>query len=127
MTTQTLRNQITVTNWNLTSEMMTISYFRSYNGKSKPMHIILQPNEYLKELDILCSIDEYNERRSRVVMDEREYELADFLEVYKMSQWDALCIAIRHEETLTIESELDLLYFNSEINDLKDRLNTSLK
>lgn len=121
MTTQQLRNQITVTNWSMTAEMMSISYFRSYNGQSKTMHLLMKTVDYLKELNIIGSIEEIHEAPLRIFIDNSlEWcNIFQFISKYKINQWDALAIAVRHESAIELENDTNLLEMDSAIAALK--------
>lgn len=115
MTTQQLRNQITVTNWSMTEELMAISYFRSHNNQSKHFHLILQPIEYLELLVSIGSIDDVIMNTMEIIDGECTYTLADFVKNYNLSQWDALSIAIRHE--MDVDADADLKHWELFIQD----------
>jgi hypothetical protein len=115
MTTQQLRNQITVTNWSMTEELMSISYFRSHNNQSKNFHLILKPVDYLELLSSIGSIDDVDITTNSVIEGECTYSLADFVKNYNLSQWDALSIAIRHE--MDVDADADLKHWELFIQD----------
>jgi len=124
MTTEALRKVIKVTDWSLTKDGLTISYEREdHNPKS--LHLILTSDETLKELSIVGSLEDFilegnnKDWPSKAFMDDQWHTFPHFAASYKMCQWEALAIAIRHEEENELANDMNMLEFDAAINALK--------
>lgn len=109
MTTEALRKVITVTAWSLTDTGLTISYTRE-DSNPKILHIILSPLETLQELSKVGSIEDINEHAV--------YHFPELSKQYKMCQWEALSIAIRHEEEKQLANDMNFLEMDSALSAL---------
>jgi hypothetical protein len=122
MTTEQLRKVIMITTWSLTKDGLTISYVRE-NHNPKTLHLILTPEEAANELSIVGNIDEVIPSKNNVnwppefSIDGCWYSLDKLHSIYKICQWEALEIAIRHEAGKELEQDLDIF------NKLGDLLN----
>jgi hypothetical protein len=121
MTTEALRKDIYVTGWRLTDAGLTISYERETH-LPKSLHLILSPDETIRELTVIGSIDSaeyYGGSHMAINYNEACYSWNGILEVYKTCQWEALSIAIRHEEVKELANDMSMLELDSAINALK--------
>jgi hypothetical protein len=117
MTTESLRKVITVTAWSLTEIGLTISYTRT---DSMPIirHLILSFADTLRELSIVGSVDEIEEsttghHAARINGTFIWYSQRYFHQEYKICQWEALSIAIRHEEGKELANDMSMLEIDS--------------
>jgi hypothetical protein len=118
MTTETLRKNMAVTSWSLTANGLTISYTRE-DKTPQIRHLILTPLETLNELYMVGSVEDKNEQSIMGMMDGCWYHFANLVKSYKMCQWEALSIAIRHEEEKNLEDDLNMLELNAFIDAMK--------
>lgn len=109
MTTEALRKLITVTNWHLSNTGLIISYERE-DLKPNSRHIILNHETTIKELGIVGSIEDYflDEEKSTIQINGKWLSFNDFVAEYKMCQWEALSIAIRHESEKELANDLNV-------------------
>lgn len=119
MTTEQLRKLIKVTDWSLHENGLTISYLRD-DSHPKDLHLILDKVDTARELSIVGSIDEVSVIDVIVIkIDGNWHTFTEMIEVYKMCQWEALAIAIRHEATKELTNDMNMLELNSAIDALK--------
>jgi hypothetical protein len=118
MTTEQLRKVIKVTDWNLNSTGLTVSYEREDHAP-KSLHLILSPQETLKELSIVGSIEEVNEPGLMAFWRSCWYYWPQIILNYKLGQWEALLIAIRHESAKELNNDVAMLEMDSAIEALK--------
>lgn len=113
-----------VTTWSLTKDGLTISYVRE-DHNPKALHLILTSDETLKELSIVGSLEDFilqgnnKDWPSKAFMNDQWYAFPQFAELYKMCQWEALAIAIRHEEEKELANDMNMLELDAAINALK--------
>lgn len=93
MTTHEIRKNIFVSSWALCTTMMPYCAFIRYTFEKKQKSIELTKDELISELMQISSIDNPS-------------EFSD----YKISQWDVLCIAIRHELKEATDKEIEHLF-----------------
>lgn len=124
MTTEQLRKAIMVTTWSLTKEGLTISYARDdHNPKS--LHLILTLEEAANELSIIGDIDEYIPSKnnanwpSEFSIDGAWYSMDKLPAIYKICQWEALSITIRHEAGKELSSDVNMLEIDNILKSLK--------
>lgn len=118
MTTQTLRNKITVTEWSLIPQGSAISYKRQDKGE-KTFHLIVSQLDTLRRLDSIASIEGYQENPLMARIDDCYYDWYDFTTTYKLSQYDAFQLALGHEMELEILNDANLLELDAAVNALK--------
>jgi hypothetical protein len=119
MTTEALRKAIKVTDWKLSENGLTISYERD-NHNPKSLHLVLSPKETIKELSIVGSIEQVNEFDLMALWCSCWYYWPQIPISYKMCQWEALSIAIRHEEEKELANDMNMLELDSAIQALRD-------
>lgn len=121
MTTEALRKVIMVTTWSLTKEGLTISYVREdHNPKS--LHLILTPAEATRELTAIGEIDSaeyYGGDKVIINYNNGSCVWNGFIGIYKLCQWEALSIAIRHEAKKELSNDINMLEMDSAIDALK--------
>lgn len=119
MTTEALRKVIMVTTWSLTKEGLTISYVRE-DHTPKSLHLILNRMETVRELYAIGNIEEIGTVDLSFGKLNGHWHAFDMLiNEYKMCQWEALSIAIRHEEEKELSKDMNMLEIDSAINALK--------
>lgn len=124
MTTEQLRKVIGVTDWNLTTNGLTISYLREDHAP-KALHLILTPEDALRELSIVGSVDDFilegnnKDWPSKACIDDHWYDMKQFASFYKMCQWEALSIAIRHEAEKELVKDTNMLEIDNILKSLK--------
>ena len=108
MTTEQLRKEIEVGNWHINYAGLSITYYRSYENKTNPIpiDITLNPEECAKQLSDIGSIDSWEADPFWIWSDSTPYRWEVFIHHYKLSQWEALTIAIRHELEKETEKEI---------------------
>lgn len=108
MTTHTLRNLITVTEWYLDDSGASVFYTRADKpGKSFQWHV--EPIELIQGLDAIASIDEYTLAPITVTTGGATYTFDNFTKNHKLSQWEALNLAVRHEVEFEESKNMELL------------------
>mgnify|MGYP001565878748 FL=1 len=110
MTTEEIRKQVMVTNWHIKSEGLHIVY-QKWNNESlffEYQDLKIPPEEALKELYAICSIDEKTDNWHWVHSH------------YILSQWDALNLVIRHEYKKSLEQDSNMLEMDKAIEALKN-------
>jgi hypothetical protein len=119
MTTEALRKVIMVTTWTLTKDGLTISYVREdHNPKS--LHLILNRADTLRELYAVGDIEEISQHDCSIgKFNGGWHTYNEIAQLYKMCQWEALAIAIRHEEEKELANDMNMLELDAAINALK--------
>ncbi len=121
MTIEALRKVIMVTTWSLTKDGLTISYVREdHNPKS--LHLILAPAEATRELTVIGTIDSaeyYGEDKVIINYNDGSCVWDGFIGIYKLCQWEALSIAIRHEAEKELANDVNILELDSALDALK--------
>jgi hypothetical protein len=115
-----------VTTWWLTSISTIIEYERKEDGIWYHKTMVLTPEESARELCAIGSIDEVSETPGGIVLtwdDNKSVGMwDDFINgkhsSFKLCQWEALTLAIRHEAKLEAEKEVK----NSDIGKAIDKL-----
>lgn len=107
MTTEQLRKEITVTSWNIHSSGISVHYFRSDGKRSKDYLLILNPEECARQLSAISSIDSWEADTFLLNYENSQLHWAAFVNTFKLSQWEALTLAIRHELEKETEKEID--------------------
>jgi hypothetical protein len=122
MTTEQLRKEITVSHWNINIEGISIRYYK--NSESDPIWLKLTPEESARELCAIGSIDEVSEGGIFNNLMLREGTVSrnwnGFIKEFKLCQWEALTLAIRHEMNLETEKDVNLLEMDKAIEALKN-------
>lgn len=116
MTTEQLRKVIKVTHWMIGEKGLSISYDRE-DLKPIRRHLILNPVTAALELDRIGAIDGYiNDIVFSVSFDGHDMNWATFISCFKMCQWEALSIVIRHEHETELEKDLGIINIENAIN-----------
>jgi hypothetical protein len=124
MTTEQLRKEIMVSTWSLTKDGLIISYVRE-DHTPKALHLILTLEEAANELSFVGDIDEYIPSKNNVnwpsefSIDGAWYIMEKLPTIYKVCQWEALSIAIRHEAGKELQKDVNLLEIDSILNALR--------
>ena len=115
MTTEQLRKEIEVANWHINYAGISITYYRTYENKTNPIaiDIKLDPEECARRLSAIGSIDSWCDYDGQI---EIYWEQDSFMKremfnvfssFFKLCQWEALTLAIRHELEKETEKEID--------------------
>lgn len=118
MTTEQLRKLIKVTDWSLNENGLTVSYERE-DHNPKLLHFILNPLEAYKELSIVGNMEGINYQSSLGSTATEWYHYQNLFPNYKMCQWEALSIAVRHEATKELSNDMNMLELDETINALR--------
>ena len=124
MTTEEIRKVIIVRNWVLTPHGLSIDYDRT-DEKGLSSSLFLSPEKTLKELSIVGSVEDYilegnnKEWPSKAFMNDEWYSFPQFIGIYRMCQWEALSIVIRHEEEKELANDMNMLELDAALNALK--------
>lgn len=118
MTTEALRKVIKVTDWFFDETGLTIFYEREdwLPIKSK---VFLNIPETLKVLWTSGSLDDYNGITWMGLLDGNWYDFHHLVPLYKMCQWEALAIAIRHEEGKELANDMHMLELDAALKALQ--------
>ena len=110
MTTEQLRKEIEVANWHINYAGISITYYRTYENKTNQIaiDIKLDPEECARQLSAIGSIDSWEADPFWIWCECTPYRWDVFVHHFKLSQWEALTLAIRHES----ECFLYPLFFN---------------
>lgn len=119
MLIQTLRRTVYVTSWIFNTERAVISYGKT--GQEKLLHFIAAPTDILRCLSRNAIIDDFNEATCEVILDDKAYSWVSFATEYRLSQWDALCMAIDHEMDLSINEEANFLEMDEAIKSIQSK------
>jgi hypothetical protein len=124
MTTEALRKVIKVTYWMIGEKGLSISYVREdHNPQS--LHLILDPEETVKELLCIGSIEAFDlGEKIQVRWEEFPNKFVTwgwpvFILGFKLCQWEALSIVIRHEEEKELANDMNMLELDAAIDALK--------
>jgi hypothetical protein len=118
MTTESLRKVMTVTAWSLTETGLTISYIRE-DVTPTIRHLVLSPSDTIQHLTVVGSLEEGSAEYVSGKIDGLWYSYPQIVQLYKMCQWEALSIALRHEEVKNLENDLNLLEIDAALDALK--------
>lgn len=124
MTTEEIRKVIIVRNWVLTPHGLSIDYDRT-DEKGLSSSLFLSPEKTLKELSIVGSVEDYilegnnKEWPSKAFMNDEWYSFPQLIGIYRMCQWEALSIVIRHEEEKELANDMNMLELDAALNALK--------
>ncbi len=118
MTTEALRKVIKVTSWFFDENGLTILYERA-DSTPQQSKVFLNIPETLKVLWTSGSLDDYNGITDMGLLDGNWYSYHHLMLLYKMCQWEALAIVIRHEEEKELANDMNLLELDAAINALK--------
>lgn len=97
MTTAKLRNSIYVQSFGKYVDGVTIKYFK----KGTPQTLFLPHEQAKQDLSTMASID-----------DESDYDS------HEISQWDAICLAVRHESLVEAGNDPVLMDMESAVNNI---------
>jgi hypothetical protein len=122
MTTEQLRKQIHVLEYNLTDKGIEIKYVRYTDadelGTKKTLW--LNSEETARQLSIIGSIDSWEAEDFRLYYNGYPYHWEVFYQEFNLSQWEALTLAIRHEMGIELEKDSNLLEMDKAIDTLKN-------
>lgn len=120
MTTEQLRKEIEVANWHINYAGISITYYRTYENNTKPIpiDIKLTPEECAIQLSAIGSIDSWEADTFLLNYENSKLHWAAFVNAFKLSQWEAFTLALRHEQEKEIENEID----NGDIGKAIDRI-----
>lgn len=115
MTTEALRKVIKVTYWMIGEKGLSISYERS-DLIPVARHLILPPVDVLRELSVVGSIDKIGAMDMTIACINGIWNTyQEMILVYKMCQWEALSIVIRHEEEKELANDMNILEMDAAI------------
>lgn len=118
MTTHTLRNLITVKEWHIENKGATILYTRADKpNKEYLWHV--EPIELMGGLDFMASIDNYTLSPHTVSVNGCTYTFENFIRGYRLSQWEALNLALRHEMEVEESHSIDMLEIDTALKALQ--------
>lgn len=129
MTTEQLRKEIEVANWHINYAGISITYYRTYSNKTNPIpiDIKLNPEECARQLSAIGSIDSWTKDGNGLQLRWEEeinrpatWEWKVFCLAFKLSQWEALTLAIRYEAEKELENDANLLGMDKAIEALKN-------
>lgn len=118
MTTENLRKVITVTAWSLTVSGLTISYVRE-DSNPKILHLIMGIEDTVPELHVVGNIEDIQMQDRLAMLHGEWFKYESIGKYYKMCQWEALEIAIRHEATKELETDMNMTELDAAIRALK--------
>jgi hypothetical protein len=122
MTTEQLRKQIHVLEYNLNDKGIKIEYVRYTDvdelGTKKTLW--LTPEGSARQLSAIGSIDSYKEDAFHLFWKGNHYSWEMFVPEFTLSQWEALTLTIRHEMGKEIEKDSNLLEMDKTIEALKN-------
>lgn len=122
MTTEQLRKEIEVANWHINYDGISITYYQHLdNIQQKVTDIKLNPEECARQLSAIGSIDSWESQPFRIFSPESGDDPQDwitFAKTFKLSQWEALTLAIRHEYELSIEQDSNMMNITNAVNKL---------
>jgi hypothetical protein len=119
MTTEALRKVIKVTYWILGEKGLSISYEREDSNPSV-LHLILNRSDALMELCAVGDIEEISKHDCSLgKFNGHWHTYNEIVQHYKLCQWEALSIVIRHEEEKELANDMNMLELDSAINGLK--------
>lgn len=93
MTTHEIRKNIFVLSWVYNANRLPYTFYIVYRFEGKGKTLILTKDDLISELIAISSID----------------NAAEF-DQYAISQWDALCLAVRHELKEATDKEIEHLF-----------------
>lgn len=121
MTTDQLRKSITVKAWMIDTDRIDISYdYIDTNSKKHELTIFLPANRAAHFLSSYGDIDVVSNDPLTIVWDDKEYIWEQFALKYKLSQYEALRIAIAYEYEKHLESDVNLLEMDAAIAAIKN-------
>lgn len=121
MTTEQLRKEITVNYYHITNAGIYVVYFYALKNEIRYLH--LNPEECARQLSAIGSIDSWESQPFRIFSSEWGDDPQDwitFAKTFKLSQWEALTLAIRHEYEKELEKDANLLEIDTAIEALKN-------
>lgn len=123
MTTEQLRKEITVYSYGIYDKGIYIGYTRKGDTK----HLTLDPEECARQLSAIGSIESWSNgelglqlRWEEVINRSVTWGWNVFYLSFKLSQWEALTLAIRHEYEKELEKDANLLELDTAIEALKN-------
>lgn len=123
MTTEQLRKEITVSSYRLHDEGIYIGYSRKNDTK----HLTLNPEECAFQLSAIGSIESWSNGELGLQLQWEDvlnrsvtWSWNVFCLSFKLSQWEALTLAIRHEAEKELEKDSNLLEMDKAIEALKN-------
>jgi hypothetical protein len=128
MTTEQLRKQIHVLDYNLTNKGIEIEYVRytdAYELGTKKT-LWLNPEATCRQLSAIGAISSWGSRPFRVFLSEcgadalSPQDWITFSNTFTFCQWEALTLAIRHEMEIELEKDSNLLKMDKAIDTLKN-------
>lgn len=123
MTTEQLRKEITVRNWYISADGIYIEYWRH----TTISELQLNPEESAYQLSAIGSIESWTKDENGLQL--RWEEFIDrtvtwgwnvFHLTFKLSQWEALTLAIRYESEKELQNDANLLEMDKIIEALKN-------
>lgn len=117
MTTHTLRNLITILEWTSNTEGATLLYTRS-DKPHKEFSWHVEPIELMGGLSAMGSIDEYTLSPHTVVVNGCTYTFDNFMRNYRLSQWEALNLSLRHEMEVEESKSINMLEIDTALKSL---------
>lgn len=116
MTIEQLRKQISVTHWEIDQRGMRIDYM--YNDTR--VCLLVPPKECAIKLSTIGSIDSWEAEVFLLNYENQQLHWLAFVNTFKLSQWEALTLVIRHEYEKELEKDTNLLEMDSTIKALKN-------
>lgn len=120
MTTHTLRNLITALEWHTGTEGTSILYKR-HDRPNKELVWLVQPIELIQGLEAMASIDGYTLAPLMVTAKGVTYTYENFIRGLRISQWEALNLAVRHEMEMEESKTMGMLEIDEALKALQDR------
>jgi hypothetical protein len=110
MTTEQLRKEIEVINWEISEKGIYIGYRRN---EITGYYLLLNPEETACEL---CAIGSIDDDLNLILSCDTFW--VDFVKEFKLCQWEALTLVIRHEANREVDKEVDQSDIGKAVNNL---------
>jgi hypothetical protein len=107
MTTEQLRKEITVTHWSINNSGISIKYFKKTDTQNDYYELEINPEECAHQLSAIGSIDSWEADTFLLNYENSQLHWAAFVHTFKLSQWEALTLVIRHELEKETEKEIN--------------------
>lgn len=122
MTTEQLRKQIHVLEYDLSEEGIKISYVRYTDALELGTKYVLliKPKKAARRLSDIGSIDSYKEDAFHLFWKGNHYSWEMFVHEFTLSQWEALTLVIRYEYEKELKNDVNLLEMDKTIEALRN-------
>ena len=121
MTIEQIRKEIKVLQYVISPHGIEIIYYLFHVDFPEKKHLVLTPEDSARQLSAIGSIDSWEHQPFRIWSDDWGEDPQDwetFSKNFKLSQYEALTLAIRHEYELSIEKDSNIMDLTNSINKL---------